>query len=307
MLWRVRTTLPDRPGTLAGLARTCGEAGVDIRALQIFPAAGAAGTVGPIGEGGPVTDELVLETSEDLDRVAVVALVQSAGGSDVLALRCSEAALSDQPTRFVEAARSVIAAPASFPDVVAHLFDADTEVSGDQVDVLELSVAAVRVQIRRAEPFTATEHERGRAIAALVDDVLARERVSDGPDGRLGAGVEVTFVVLSSGVEARAGDLVVGHAHLLPVGTDDPGARGVDLAVDPAWQRRGLGTRLLSDAARLARGLGAEELLIRTEAANQAVMPMVLSANMRGRIRMAGDVLTVRIPLREIRPLPVSA
>ncbi len=304
MLWRVRTTLPDRPGTLAALARTCGEAGVDIRGLQIFPAPGAEPS---LGAGGTVTDELVLEAPAALDRDAIVALMHRAGGDEVLALRCTPASLHDQPTRFVEAARAVIAEPASFPDVVAHLFDAETDVRGERVDVLELSVAQVRVQIRRAEPFTTTEHERGRAIAALVDDVLAHARPRDAADRRLGAGAQVTYVVLATGIQARAGDLVVGHAHLLPAGVDDPGARGVDLDVDPAWQRRGIGTRLLSDAARLARGFGADELVLRTGATNQAVMPMVLSANLRGRIRMAGDVLTVRIPLREIRPLPASA
>ena len=37
MLWRVRTTLPDRPGALAVLAQRCGAAGVNILGLQIFP------------------------------------------------------------------------------------------------------------------------------------------------------------------------------------------------------------------------------------------------------------------------------
>ena len=48
MLFRVRTTMSDRPGSLAALARHCGEQGVNILGLQIFP--GVAG----------VTDELVL-------------------------------------------------------------------------------------------------------------------------------------------------------------------------------------------------------------------------------------------------------
>ncbi|MDR7313766.1 UTP:GlnB (protein PII) uridylyltransferase, partial [Nocardioides luteus] len=37
MLWRVRATLPDRPGALAALAQRCGEAGVNILGMQIFP------------------------------------------------------------------------------------------------------------------------------------------------------------------------------------------------------------------------------------------------------------------------------
>ncbi|MCY7395044.1 MAG: hypothetical protein LH468_02640 [Nocardioides sp.] len=53
MLWRVRATLPDRPGALAVLAvlaQSCGTAEVNILGFQIFPGVGA------------VTDELVLRT-----------------------------------------------------------------------------------------------------------------------------------------------------------------------------------------------------------------------------------------------------
>ncbi|VXB01562.1 GNAT family N-acetyltransferase [Nocardioides sp. AX2bis] len=292
MLWRVRTNLPDRPGTLAGLARTCGEAGVDIRRIQVFPGS----TV------GPVTDELVLEASDGLDEAAITALVVGAGGDRVLALPCTEAALDDQPTRYVEAARAVIAQPASFPDVVARLFDAAADVDGGPADVMELRVGDVRVQVRRPAPFTPTERERGLAMAALVSDVLGRER-SNGASRRIGAGATVTYAALETAVQARVDEVVVGEARLLPVSLDAPGTREVDLDVDVSWQRRGIGTRLLGDVARLARRIGAEELLVRTRADNQAVMPMVLSAGMRGRIRMAGDELTVRIPLRDVRPL----
>jgi len=140
-------------------------------------------------------------------------------------------------------------------------------------------------------------------MAALVSDVLGRERSGSGPSRRIGAGATVHYVALETTVQARAEDVVVGEARLLPVSLDAPSVREVDLEVDVSWQRRGIGTRLLGDVARLARRLGAEELLVRTRADNQAVMPMVLSAGMRGRIRMAGDVLTVRIPLRDVRPL----
>lgn len=292
MLWRVRTNLPDRPGTLAALARTCGEAEVDIRRIQVFP--------GP--NVGPVTDELVLDAPDGLDEAAITALVVGAGGDRVLALPCSEAALDDQPTRYVEAARAVIAQPASFPDVVARLFDSGADVDEGAADVMELRVGEVRVQVRRPAPFTPTERERGLAMAALVSDVLGRER-STGASRRIGAGATVAYVALETAVQARADEVVVGEARLLPVSLDAPGTREVDLEVDVSWQRRGIGTRLLGDVARLARRIGAEELLVRTRADNQAVMPMVLSAGMRGRIRMAGDELTVRIPLRDVRPL----
>ena len=47
----------------------------------------------------------------------------------------------------------------------------------------------------------------------------------------------------------------------------------------------------------------ANEIVLTTRAGNQAVLPMVLAAGMRGRIRMAADVLTVRLPVRDLRPL----
>ena len=41
--------------------------------------------------------------------------------------RCTEAALTDQPTRYVQAARAIVDRPMSFPEVVARLFDAEAE------------------------------------------------------------------------------------------------------------------------------------------------------------------------------------
>ena len=58
--------------------------------------------------------------------------------------------------------------------------------------------------------------------------------------------------------------------------------------------------------ARLALAKGADEIVLTTRSDNPAVLPMVLAAGLRGRIRMAGDQLTVRIPLRDLKPLHVT-
>lgn len=298
MLWRVRTTLPDRPGALAALAATCGDAGVNILGLQIFPGVEM------------VTDELVLRTPDAWGEPEIARLLEQSGGHSVSAALCTEAALMDQPTRYVQAARSILAQPASFPEVVARLFDAESDPAGPGFsedvpvqDVMDMRVGDVEVQVRRTAPFTATEHRRGSAMADLVTDVLERGRTTAGPSSsrRVGEGTAPDFVVTADAVAALVDDVAVGLAEIGP--EVEPGVRTVTLRVDPGWQRRGIGTRLLVDAARLATGLGASEILLTTRSDNQAVLPMVMAAGLRGRIRMAADMLTVRIPVRELKAL----
>lgn len=292
MLWRVRTTLPDRPGSLAMLAATCGEAGVNILGVQVFPGVES------------VTDELVLSTPDHWTEVEIADLVGRSGGQSVSAGPCTEAALNDQPTRYVQAARTILAQPASFPEVVARLFDAESD-PGAAGDVMDMTVGDVQVQVRRAAPFTATEHARGAAMAALVSDVLERSRESamaPAHSRRVGGGATPEYVVDGDQVSAILDEVVVGLAVLRPA-TDEPGVRQVTLRVEPGFQRRGIGARLLVDVARLASARGDTEIVLTTRSDNQAVLPMVMAAGLRGRIRMAADTLTVRVPVRDLKPL----
>lgn len=291
MLWRVRTTLPDRPGALAELAANCGESGVNILGLQIFPGVER------------VTDELVLRTPEDWDLADLAELVETAGGTKVSVLPCTEAVLTDQPTRYVLAARSILAQPAGFPEVVAQLFDAEADPLdsglGPVQDVMDLVVGEVSVQVRRTSPFTATEHARGTALAELVSDVLTltKHRPVPEPGRRVAGEGPPAFEATERAVLARVDGTVVGSVSWQ---ADRDGAWHLDLGVDPAWRRRGIGSRLLLEVARLARQSGADEIVVRTTADNQAVLPLVLGTGLRGRIRMGADDLTVRIPVRQL-------
>jgi len=306
MLWRVRTTLPDRPGSLAVLARNCGEAGVNILGLQIFPGVDS------------VTDELVLRTPAGWGLAEVADLIEASGGESVSGAECTEHALVDQPARYVQAARTILAQPNRFPEVVARLFDAEADrveaspVQGrlvDVQDVMEMTVGDIAVQVRRTAPFTATEHARGAAMADLVTDVLGRasattDALPPAPSRRVGSGTTPDYVAEEDTVTAWVDGTVVGLA-IIRKEVDQYDARPVTLRVDPAWQRRGIGTRLLNDVARLAARQQISEIVLSTNADNQAVLPMVLAAGLRGRIRMAGDVLTVRVPLRDLKPINV--
>lgn len=298
--------MPERPGALAALAAECGAAGVNILGVQVFPGVEA------------VTDELVLSTPDSWGEPEIQALVERSGGGSVISVPCTEAALTDQPTRYVQAARAILDRPASFPEVVAALFDADTDVEpgvdGSPLDVMDMTVGDVQVQIRRCAPFTATEFARGSAMADLVSDVLRREQrhpaIALSDNRRMGAGSPPDYHVEGTeecpSVVATIDGTTVGVATVRPADGDETDVRAVELEVDPAWQRRGIGTRLLSDAARLAAGVGVDAILLTARSDNQAVMPMMMAAGMRGRIRMAGDVLTVRIGVRDLKPLSLS-
>ena len=299
-LWRVRCTLPDRPGALAALARECGASRVNILGLQIFPGVDT------------VTDELVLHVPEDWGLVDIAGLVESAGGTSVSGTPCTEHALVDQPVRYVLAARTILAQPASFPEVVAGLFDAEADpvegALGPVQDVIEMTVGDVAVQVRRTAHFTPTEHARATAMADLVNDVLARSRAESAPQPpppgrRAGTRATPTYAASDGRVAALVEGTMVGVARLAGHGVED-GVLTITVDVDPAWRRRGIGTRLLVETARLAAGQGVDEIILSTEADNQAVLPIVLAAGLRGRIRMASDQLTVRIPVRDLKPLP---
>ena len=293
MLWRVRVQLGDSPGTLAALAERCGAAGLNILGLQVFPGVDS------------VTDELVLRTPDDWQESDLARLIESAGGRAVSAARCTDAALTDQPTRYVQAARTILAQPAAFPEVVAQLFDAEADpIPGVQAtlqDVMDLVVGDVDVQVRRTAPFTATERARGEAIAGLVTDVLARSRADTMvplAGRRLPTSATPSYVERDEAVTAVVDGTAVGVASLRP-GGGEPGVREVSINVDLAWQRRGIGTRLLNEVAKVASRGGATELVFTTRADNQAVLPLVLATGLRSRMRMTSDRLTVRMPLVE--------
>lgn len=313
MLWRVRTTLADRPGALAVLARRCGEESVNILGLQIFP-----------GVGG-VTDELVLRSPQGWSLADVAALVESAGGTEVSVGACTEHALVDGPTRYLHALRGVLHGAESPDQALARLLDTGA-------------------------PFTATEHARAAAFTETVDDLVERGLVlpqggtaeqQQPPAAGVGevlvrrasyadtAGLMAMHTRCSSDTVYRhygaplarldlrlarrmlvgegtalvavTGGTVVGFAGLSPV---EDGRADLSLLVEDGWQRRGIGTRLLGAATRTAAENGADHVVMRGPADSPAAIALVFGSGLRARVKLAGDELVVTVATRGLSVVP---
>jgi GNAT superfamily N-acetyltransferase len=344
MLWRVRTTLADRPGSLAVLARRCGERSVNILGLQIFP--GVEG----------VTDELVLRSPAGWSLADVAGLVESAGGTRVSVGACTERALVDGPTRFLHALRAVVHGVSSTEQALAGLLDAEVAEGADRAnltpvqDRLDVSVAGRRLDLRRADPFTATEHARATAFAEALDDLHARgllvseaDRTAeqDGPDAVTGgAAVREASYADAGAVMAMhdrcSHDTIVRHygaplarldlrlARRMLVGENtavvaevggalvgfatlspvDDGRAELSILVEDGWQRRGIGTRLLGAATRRAAEDGAEHVVMRGPADSPAAIALVFGSGLRARARLSGDELVMTVATRGLAAAP---
>ncbi len=333
VLWRVRTTLSDRPGALAGLAHSCGLRDANILGMQIFP--GAQG----------VTDELVMRVPQSWTDRDLRQLVEGAGGRDVVVAPCTPQALTDAPMRYLQALRHVVDHPDQLADVVAALMDGEPVRQGTpptEADLLSVSVGEDAVTVSRATPFTPTEHARAAVFAEVAAGLLGRSpeqpvadsasppaaagvptvrpgRVADtesvarmigrcsaetlsrwlgGPEPR--GSLAAARRLATGGIVAVTGADVVGLATLEPMSS---GVFEVGVLVEDGWRRRGLGARLLSMAARAARADGAQELVVRTRPENPAVLGLVMTTGLCGRVRYTGEHITVTASLKDVRPL----
>lgn len=269
MFFRVRTTLPDAPGALALLATRCGEAGVNILALQIYP------------DLGSVTDDLVIRTPDDWTAAAVVDLVGGAGGDEVSVSPCTTHDLLDQPAQWLAAARAVVADPDALPGLL-------------------------RTLLGTRASWSATEQVRASSLEAIAEAVRERAVASAAPGQVLAAlpdptdSSAVDYDLSETGVVARIGRHAVGAAVL-----ESPadGTCQATLEVAPAWRRLGIGRALLRRLASLAVTGGAEELVLRAPASDDGVAPMLAACGLRGRIRLTADGLFVHIGLAGVPPL----
>ncbi|MEH0421666.1 GNAT family N-acetyltransferase [Streptomyces sp. B21-083] len=188
VLWRMRTTVRDQPGSLASLCIALAERRIDILSLQTHPL--ARGTV----------DEFLLRAPGDLAAAEISGSVSQAGGQGTWIERADAHDLVDAPTRVLGLATRTALDAAELPLALRQLLGRCTirslpggdvaardgvpvEGALDETDTvmrLRAPEGGVITVERPYLPFTPTEFARARALVEL--DARLGPRVPHGQD-----------------------------------------------------------------------------------------------------------------------------
>jgi hypothetical protein len=174
-LWRIRTTVRDSPGELAGLAAVLGRRGVNILGVQLYP----------LGDG--VADEFVVEAPPFLGAGELEKAVRSGHGTHPEITRAHVRDLADLPTRALRLAGRVVVSPDALPDALNELCGPCSVVTmpalpgrAPELDGTTLRLpdghGRVLVLARPMSPFTPAEYARARALVELARWVALSRR-----------------------------------------------------------------------------------------------------------------------------------
>lgn len=335
MLWRIRTTLTDRPGILADIAKACGNADVNILTLQVFPTSPR------------VTDEFVISTTDGWADINVAELFVTAGGEDVSVTRSTAASLFDGPTRWLNGVHQILEEGRDVAHMLSELLETEPPDVADYAghDVLELVRRnGTILTVSRAVPFTPIERARAQALVSLVGDagadlpLLSPSRTPMVPVVRESTLVDLDAVVAlhercsaetlyaryqaplrmpmttrlarrlvlpdnGVGLVVQVGQELVGHGELVCV--DDNWS--FQLIIEDSWQRRGLGTMVVKNAAGRAKGFGASHLTFISAGSNDVLLRAVGGAGFVARVvRHEGNV-HITVPLHAVRAIAAAS
>ena len=330
MLWRIRTTLVDRPGILAEIALACGRSDVNILGMQVFPTS------------PQVTDEFIVSAPDGWGDVQLAKLFEDAGGSQVSATRVGDDSLIDAPTRYLRGVHQVLEDGRDAEEVLRELLETEPPDVADYRghDVLDLTRRNGSVlRISRAVPFTSVERARAQALLSLVSDAgfdtpliapstrhhvpMVRAGHVGGHRGRVGPARALQrgdalqplsgaaadadddphgSAARRSGVRAwplvaQVGLDVVGHGLLESVDT----VWTFQLLIEDAWQGQGLGTMLVKQAAGRAKSHGAARLTFITEGSNDKLLRTVGNAGFVARVERHDGNVHISVPLSAVR------
>ncbi|WP_354638639.1 GNAT family N-acetyltransferase [Kitasatospora camelliae] len=311
VLWRVRTTVEDSPGSLGRICTAFAEAGVNIVSMQAHPLP----TV--------TVDEFFVRAPASLERAELVRTVAAAGGDDIWTDRADAHDLVDVPTHVLALATRTALDASELPVALRQLFGRCTirqypaagreAAAGVDGHLLRLPLpGGDLIELHRPHlPFTPTEFARAQALVEL--DALLGPRVPK-VEARLTlpAGTDLTVRRADAADKAAALEmhrrcspdtlrkryhgpvrdadryldhlLDPRHGQTLAVETsdgrivalahlmwDDEGAE-VALLVEDAWQRRGLGVDLLRRMAALALEAGVVTVYAVTHSSNTGLI-----------------------------------
>ncbi|MFP8963620.1 GNAT family N-acetyltransferase [Streptomyces nanhaiensis] len=199
VLWRLRTTVREEPGSLAALCTVLAELRVDVIGLQTHP----------LGE--VTVDEFLLRAPRALEAAGLGRAVASAGGRDTWLERADAHDLVDTPTRVLGLATRTALDSAELPLALRQLLGRCTirsvpsrtvggqpgggryEEETPEDGVLEGTVIRMRdprggtIVVERPHlPFTPTEFARARALVEL--DARLDAQPDSRPPGAAGSG-----------------------------------------------------------------------------------------------------------------------
>ncbi|MFC1434388.1 GNAT family N-acetyltransferase [Streptacidiphilus sp. N1-3] len=177
-LWRIRATVPDAPGSLAGLCRALADLPVNVISMQAHPLA------------EETVDEFVVQAGADTAAQEITRAVVEAGGTEVWLERADAHDLVDVPTRILNLATRTALDAAELPLALRQLFgrcsirSLPAEIDEDDLDGSTMRLrdpsGGVLVVTRDEPPFTPTEFARARALIEL--DAQLGPRVPDTRD-----------------------------------------------------------------------------------------------------------------------------
>jgi hypothetical protein len=174
-LWRLRTTVDDRPGFLAVLTASLALKSVNILSVQVH--ATEAGAV----------DDFLVDSPNDLTEAELLAAVVKGRGRDAWVRRTDARHLVDPPTEVLGAATWIIRDPEQLPAALETVLMAVSVTSVPSDDDIRPGFTADRMQLKgphgtgllieRATPaFTPAEYARARALVDVANEVLLARR-----------------------------------------------------------------------------------------------------------------------------------